>query len=281
MSLTSKIKGYFRRLTTPSKDKSYIPDDTSFGDFSVTMVNGTYVDNHCNNIVIEFIYNSDYEDIRRHAEQLLLALESTDIRVLEFRNIATKDDSNVLFYTAGTNIDYIKFIQTLLPYPVWAYNKLFKFLKRRLEELEYVAPYLKYGLDINSYDLDKYNEFVSRPLNLITLTSSNSIKVEDIVLKRFSNILTKDEDDKDLIEKLLPLFRVYVYFPNIDETELYWVNELAYKFLMDPIVHNDLIEYSESMRSNFNIPNFKNILDMNTEVIDPDSMYKDIDEVID
>ena len=98
-----------------------------------------------------------------------------------------------------------------------------------------------------------------------------------ITEKNYTPIILQGAEDEIWLENLDEDYK-------IDSTEylFLYISDLICKLNSDKEYYQDLFEmYKSSISSNFDIPEFKNIFDINfTITANDESMYEDIDEII-
>ncbi len=265
--MLSKLKGYFKRYSSPKPDKKYQPEETTYGDYDVVFISSTVFDNINNtNIIMAYTYDSDPEkdDILKEIEEFdfMLKLNRFGIKTVYYTE-------RTFVFFAGDRVQYATLINYFYHDPNYRYNKLLCLLQKIVINVDIISTLI-------GNDPSLYYQYESE---FLKLESSNPVAIQSIDI---SNIPYELQGDKYLFDIIVPLFKigyvlsdkgafVYKYDYVLDFLTKYWYGQ-------DVRYH----ELECNFKSNFNITGFKNIFDINFKVTtdNNESYYNDIDEVI-
>lgn len=260
------IKGYIKRLITPKPDKNYKPEEDIYGLYEWRIVS-LYKNNFGkSNIILELDIpiTDKYTDIDFDVSLLLNNIYLCGIRTLQynFNNI-----NCILF--AGSVEQYVSVLtvkNTLLNADV---NRIFRSFINILRDIDIMHNMIDNALD---------NEYIKKSsypyeVDISEITCSNPISIQQINNEALNPKILKT----DYMESLIYLLMINIY--NEKECNSYYISDLVNKLQYDD--QEQISGLKEYMYSNFNIPGFKNIFDINFKVTDDDeSVYDDIDEII-
>lgn len=267
--MLSKLKGYFKRYSTPRPDKKYQPEETTYGDYDVLFISSTVFDNIVNtNIIMAYTYdnNPDKDDILKEVEEFEFMLKENRFGI---KTVRYKGRPFVFF--AGDRIQYTTLINYYYYNPDYRYNKLLCLLQKIVINLDITATFIG-----NKPSL--YHQYESEVLKLET---SNPVAIQSIDI---SNIPIELQEKNYLFDIIISLFKIgYVLYDKEQGEYTYkydYVLDFLNKFWYSEDTRYQDLEYN--FKSNFNITGFKNIFDINFKVTtdNNESYYNDIDEVI-
>lgn len=264
----SKLKGYFKRYSTPRPDKNYKPKETTYGDYDVMFISSTVFDNTANNnIIMVYTYdkNPEKDDILKEVEEFEFMLKENRFGMKTVYN----NERPFIFFT-GDRIQYATVINYYYNDPDYRYNKLLCLLRKIVINLDITSTLI-------GGEPSLYYQYESE---LLELTPSNPVAIQSI---NVSNIPYELQDNKYLYDNIVSLLKIgYLIHNEYDE---YYHN---YDYILDFLTkfyyckNKDFEELKLNFKSNFNIKGFKNIFDINFKVTtdNEESYYEDIDEVI-
>lgn len=264
--MLNTLKGYIKRLTTPKPDKTYQPAKEIYNIYEWRIIS-LYKDNFGNsNIILELDtqISDKYTDIDFDISVLLKNMYLCGIRVLEYK---FKDTSSILI--AGSVEQYISVLtvkNTLLNADM---NRVYRSFINKLRDIDIMHNKIDYVLG-NEYLQKSYYPYETE---ITELTCTNPIIIQYIDTENLYSEILKT----DYMELMIYLMVISIYGEKTCKS--YYISDLA-----NIISYDDTEIFSalkESMYANFNIPGFKNVFDINFKVTnDDESMYDDIDEVI-
>lgn len=268
----AKIKGYIRRLRTPKKETQYESKQTTFGEINASFVDAITIcnlDKDSSNIIIEVSYSNNMEDSLSCYKEFINMISPLGIR---FINIDIKEKG--FLYLSGSVEDYDILIGSFNQDPEKSDNKIFRKLCVLLRKIDTVS---KETSVLTTDGVTSYNSTV------VKLTKTNPVFVQSID----TYWIDKDVLDANIniFDKLKSMINIYIYDPISDHIYAYSVLDFIYCYSTGRF-DEDLKEYINTLRykyeSNFTIPGYKNIFDINFLVTDRDSSSNyDIDEPLD
>lgn len=268
----AKIKGYIRRLRTPKKETQYESKQTTFGEINASFVDAITIcnlDKDSSNIIIEVSYSNDMEDSLSCYKEFINMISPLGIR---FINIDIKEKG--FLYLSGSVEDYDILIGSFIQDPEKSDNKIFRKLCVLLRKIDIVSEETSV---LTTDGVTSYNSTV------IKLTKTNPVFVQSID----TYWIDKDVLDANIniFDKLKSMINIYIYDSISDYIYAYSVLDFIYCYSTGRF-DEDLKEYINTLRykyeSNFTIPGYKNIFDINFLVTDRDSSSNyDIDEPLD
>lgn len=270
----SKLKGYLRRLSTPKKETNYQPKETSYGDIKVSYVGSVKVNNsliHDSSIILQISYERNMQDADKDREQFLEMVSTTELSTC----IIDIDKLNRRFlYIAGPICRYDRLCEYgyMLNY---SDNKTLMKVMSILEKIDIMAE--------SSTFKDKSKGKYTFPYtsDVINLTPENPVYVQCIDTYWI---------DKDIIDSGMNIFdylkdilmvaillknQNYVILDTVHDFVKQYQTKTFQKYILDYID-----EYKEDFASNFTIPGYKNIFDINFLVTNYNEDVDDIDELL-
>lgn len=265
----AKLKGYIRRFSTPKKETNYEPKQTTFGEIDVSFVNAVKIynlDNDSSNIIIGVSYSNDMEDSLACYHEFIGMISPIGIR---FVNINIKNQG--FLYLSGSVEDYDILIGLFNKDPEKSDNKIFRKLCVLLRKIDIVSE------ETNVLTTDGVTSYEA---TRITLTKTDPVFVQNIdTYWVHSDVLNANID---IFDKLKSMIKVYIYNPTTEEIYEYNVLDFVYYYNTGRFYDSEK-EYIDTLKdayvSNFTIPGYKNIFDINFLVTDLSSSSDyDIDE---
>lgn len=264
------IKGYMKRLRGIKKDKKFISPGTSYGEFGISYIDGVVINDDDSNIILEIYYSYNETNIIQDATTLLNLLSS-----LGFHFISKPIDEENHIFISGNIEKYALLVNYYFINPDYTYNKLLRGMYNLLNKIDATAPYMILE-DINDVSDD---HIYSYKVERIHTTNNNPIYVQNIDIELISDLIKSYGND--ILEDIISLMIVYIDDENLEQQSFY-ILDFLYNYYTNEYMTDIYNKYKDSYYSNFNISEFKNIFDINFKVtIDDDSMYDDIDEIID
>lgn len=268
----AKIKGYIRRLRTPKKETQYESKQTTFGEINASFIDAVTIcnmDEDSSNIIIGVSYPNNMEDSLSCYKEFINMISPLGIR---FINIDIKEKG--FLYLSGSVEDYDILIGSFNQDPEKSDNKIFRKLCVLLRKIDIVSE------ETSVLTTDRVTSYNS---TAVKLTKTDPVFVQSID----TYWIDKDVLDANIniFDKLKSMINVYIYDPISDYIYAYSVLDFIYCYSTGRF-DEDLKEYINTLRykyeSNFAIPGYKNIFDINFLVTDLDSSSKyDIDEPLD
>ena len=150
---------------------------------------------------------------------------------------------------------------------------IFNYIKNILTKIDRIR------LVLNSNEIDNCSYFI----NQSNTSSTNPVDVQFIDTYYVSSDIITNKIN--IIEELLPLTIMGITYSNIpgEYTSIaMYVSDFVFKFNYDLLEDKEsILNLDKLYHSNFDIPGYKNLFDINLRVIESnDSYYKDIDEVL-
>lgn len=265
----SKLKGYFRRLNTPKKEENFKPEPTSYGEVNVWHVSSVVVDNETdelNNIILQISYDKTMSDSTDDAMNFNTMISSVGIRSALVGDI----DNTVYLFIAGSNSCFGMLLSKYLNDPVYSNNRIFKKVIFMLGKIDIMK-------DISIFKDESQLDYYPYESSFVRLSESKPVYVQCVDTYFVSNKLL--EAGIDVLDILNTLYIVAVY---ADQNILF---DYAYDFITkynleeyNPHVLEIIDKYKKDFESNFYIPGYKNIFDINTSVTNQEAMSKYLDE---
>lgn len=267
--MLNKLRGYFKRYSTPKPDKNYQSKESTYGDYDLLFISSTVFNDIQNtNIIMAYTYdkNSEKDDIIKEVEEFELMLKEN-----RFGMKTVYDKQRPFVFFAGDRVQYATMINYYYNDPDYRYNKLLCLLRKNV-----------INLDITSILVDNepslYYQYESEVLKL---EPTNPVIVQTIDI---SNIPYELQNNKYLFDSLISLIKLG-YILHLNE---YGEYHCSYDYVLDFLTKfyysrdKDFKDLKNNFKSNFNITGFKNIFDINFKVTtdNDESYYEDIDEVI-
>lgn len=270
MKLISKLKGYYRRLTTMKKDKKYKPELNTYGDISVEFIDSIMINeaSYSSNTVIALHYNDQSDSINDLNDLKNLIIQS-DLRVLDLK-------FDFVAYVYGQSPSYATFLFNNENQK--SYNKFFSLLYNLCTEIDIIDETLQYVKDpeANAYYTKKYYPYETESIDLST---SMPIYVQDVTAKLPENIRSKCKGINALF--------MYNYNGQYNYTYMKYVSDLKVSSILQSKDGDDLLKYeapewTKQYASNLTIYDGTNILEDNLLITNNDdqALYDDIDEII-
>lgn len=268
----AKIKGYIRRLRTPKKETQYESKQTTFGEINASFVDAVTIynmDEDSSNIIIGVSYPNNMEDSLSCYKEFINMISPLGVR---FINIDIEEKG--FLYLSGSVEDYDILIGSFNQDPEKSDNKIFRKVCSLLRKIDIVS---------SDTSVLPPNNIASYNSTSVELTKTDPVFVQSID----TYWIDKDVLDANIniFDKLKSMINVYIYDLISDNIYAYSVLDFIYCYSTGRF-DEDLKEYINTLRdkyeSNFAIPGYKNIFDINFLVTDLDSSSKyDIDEPLD
>ena len=263
-----KIKGYFKRLSTPKKEKDFEPEPTSYGEINVWHINSMVINKYeeLNNIILQISYDKSMNDTTEDAMNFNIMISSVGIRSALVGDIG---DTTYLFI-AGSNSKFGMFLNKYMNDPVYSNNRIFKKVVSTLGKIDIMK-------DISIFSNEPELDYYPYESAIVAISESRPVYVQCIDTYFVSQQLF--EAGLDLLGILNTLYIVAIY---IDQNILF---EYVYDFVTNYNLrnYNDRVlehvdTYKTYFESNFCVPGYKNILDINTSITDQEAISKYMDE---
>ena len=267
--MIKKIKGYIKRLLSPSPEENFKSKDNSFGEFEFDLVSSTIFEDYYNNLLIQMTHYGDrkYEDFDKSYTELKENFQLVGIKIKEYIFL-----DRWITYISGSAEQFASFINHS-KFEFTLKDPVFTKLTNLLNNIDITTAYT-YKLGVAKFNPTP--AYLST--NVRGINRNFPIAIEEIKDK---SILDHEVIRTNYMEILLPLLHVLVYTP-YDESYVFLSIEDLVLALQCTDDYNFLYEYKESLESNFEIPGYKNLFDINLVITnDQDiSSYDDIDEII-
>ena len=267
--MLSKLKGYIRRLTTPKKDENFETKETTFGELEVSFVDSVKIEDDMfptSNIILQISYQGQMDDGVNAVNQFLEMASRVGLK----SNIIPLEETNYMFI-AGSDIYYNYLCETFANDPEYSENKILRKVISIISKIDIMGqmPYFEdYNNRIYSYDT-----------TIVTLGDSRPVFVECID----TYYIAKDLFDANInvLDKLNNLYIMGIYIPEqetiLTDTVYGFISRYRSDDYSDYIM--DMIDkYKDQYQSNFTIPGYKNIFDINFLVTDLDSSSEYVTE---
>ena len=260
MGFLSNLKGYFRRASTPKKDTTYIPEETTFGNIEVRYTHSIVLNKNLSNIILEISFSKNNEN----------AIESynkfSDM-ISEVGLIKTKYDipEKLFIYIGGSVASYKLLLDKYFFKEENAYDKILRKVYNILKEI-----------DIMNNDQDKVYPYTTE---YQTIKEVNPVYVENIDTSFLSPEVV-DDKDKDIFDYLINVLIIGLYddyCETITDTITRFISSYNNNVYYDDL-HQLIEQYKDTFYSNFEIYGYKNIFDINFRVTN--STYDDTEEII-
>ena len=272
----AKLKGYFRRLSTPKKETNYQPEETSYGNIEVSYIGSVKIEGNVlkdnTNIILQISYEKNMKDANTDRENFIEMASTSNLNMIYLDS----DELDKRFiFISGPVYKYDKLC--VYGYDVkYSNNKTLMKVMSILEKIDLMQDSSTFKEALQ----DKYTfPYTSDD---IYLTSENPVYVQCID----TYWIDKDIIDAgyDILDCLKDAFIVAILLKNqnmvmIDIIETFvksYKDKWYQQYILDYID-----EYKEAFASNFTIPGYKNIFDINFLVTSHNGEFEDIDEPLD
>ena len=262
-----KLKGYMKRLQTPKKDKNFSFQETDYGEYDVSYVSGVEI-NNISNIILEISYSKTSQSMKKDIDQFMNIVTEIGLKA---KTITVENTNHV--FIAGNIEQFLNMIISFDNTNKFNSNKVVGKVKNILTKIDRIR------LVLNSNEIDNCSYFI----NQSNTSSTNPVDVQFIDTYYVSSDIITNKIN--IIEELLPLTIMGITYSNIpgEYTSIaMYVSDFVFKFNYDLLEDKEsILNLDKLYHSNFDIPGYKNLFDINLRVIESnDSYYKDIDEVL-
>ena len=254
MKLISKIKGYWRRLTSPKKDLNFKTKETQYGEILVSPYSYIYlknIDTEYSKICIQIKYNPTQEDANSAMIEFLQLFNILQIQYI---------DQDKYIYIIGSIYDYIKLFCR------YEYlkndNKVFGLVYNLCKNINIIRDNMKW-LEQTLYS--SYN------VHITVLSKDNPVRIYNPLDDMLNSTHT------DIIPELL---YIYIYDSSWDWEEYSFINFFM-SYNNNKYFKEKIDELNKNYPTAFILPNGKNIIDMNFILNDSNASYDGVDEIID
>ena len=268
--MINTIKGWIKRLTTPKKNKTYQPEQDNYGEFEWRFISSFNVD-IINNIILELDISPSCIDTDNNVSSLIENAQLSGLRILKYTF-----ENKICIFFAGAKANYISLLSIDNSVVYISNNRILKSMISILQKIDIMH---------SSYEIDNVLPYTStyniESMYLPYLTDTKEISCTDpITIQSLPTENIYHEVLKtDYMSKFIYLMIIAIY--NEKELEKYYISDLVNLLNFSNFYQETFAYYKRTLHSNFDIPGFKNIFDINLKVTDDDeSMYDDIDEVI-
>lgn len=267
----SKLKGYFRRLSTPKKEENFEPEPTYYGEVNIWHVSSVVVDNgtgelELNNIILQISYDKTMSDSTNDAMNFNTMISSVGIRSALVGNI----DNTTYLFIAGSNSCFGMLLSKYLNDPIHSNNRIFK----KVVSILGIIDIMK---NVSIFKDEIHPDYYPYEAAFVRLSESRPVYVQYVDTYFVSNKIL--DAGIDVLDILNTLYIVAVY---VNQNILFdYVYDFITKYNLreyssDILDHID--RYKEKFESNFSIPGYKNIFDINTSITNQEAMSKYLDE---
>lgn len=272
----AKLKGYFRRLSTPKKETNYQSQETSYGTIKVSYIGSTKIEGNVlmndSNIILQISYEKGMKDAETDKEQFIEMVSTANLNTIFLES----DKLNKKFiFLAGPIYRYDKLCE--YGYDIkYSNNKMLMKTMSILEKIDIMAQSSTFKESLKN----KYNfPYTS---DIVYLTPENPVYTQCID----TYWVDKDIIDAgfDVLDIIKDICMVAILFKNQDLTMIDTVNDFVKSYqrkTYQPYILDYIDEYKEAFASNFTIPGYKNIFDINFLVTNHNGDFEDIDEPLD
>lgn len=230
-----KLKGYFKRVTTPKPNIDYKPIENNYGEFDMDYIYSIKYHDYTS-IIFELIYNKSNEDIFKEVDIFISLLS-----LCKFSILIQQADPDTALYIEGSKEKFITLMNIFFINPEYTYNKPFRKLYNLLMRLDITAPYITLRNDIEISENYSYETIEIKPkddfyiqelpnqnISILTTIIINTDKLNiactviDLLSKYYNdndmNIISLVDDHTDQIKKIIGYnFKV----TNQDDSNLY------------------------------------------------------------
>ena len=269
--MLSYLKGLFKRLSVPKKESSFKSKESDYGEYEISFVDSFQINDKYSNIILQLIYNPNHSDMKQAIYLFKLKLCICGFRLLEYPL-----HNKTIIFISGSDNQYIEYVSQSLNDTMIEDNIISRSMVSLLQKIDILK-------DKISILLDKEFKYASYITENNILTSTNPVAIQ------YPNANNIDPEilKMNYMEDFIHILAIGIYIDEdykIDSTEylFLYISDLICKLNSDKEYYQDLFEmYKSSILSNFDIPEFKNIFDINfTITTNDESMYEDIDEII-
>lgn len=266
--MINTIKGWVKRLSTPRKEKTYIPDQDNYGEYEWRYISSFNIST-INNIILELDITSSYDDTSNDTSILLRYAPLVGLRILTY-----KFPNRTCIFLSGSCINYTSLLSLQDTELSIDTNRIVRSLITLLQKIDIMYYYIQnlFPDMVNDIDPD-YLPYITRNK---TITANDPISIQDIPTDNIYPEVLKT----DYMNKFIYITKIIIY--NEKELLPYYISDIVNILNFSEYAENYMINgMKDSLYSNFNISGFKNIFDINLKVTnDGESMYNDIDEPI-
>lgn len=231
-----RLKGYFKRVTTPKPDINYKPMDTFYGEFDIVFIYAIKYHDYTS-IIIRINYDESNEDIMKEINTFKELLD-----IMSFSVLRQRADPGTALYIEGSKDKFITMINIFFINPKYTYNKIMRKLYNLLMRLDITSPYIILRNDLDSsehnysyetIEIKPQKEFYIQPmpdqsLNMLTTIIINTDKLNiacnifELISRYYNdndmNIISIVDDHYDEIKNIIGYnFKV----TNQDNSDLY------------------------------------------------------------
>lgn len=272
----TKLKGYIRRFTTPKKETDYQPQETSYGEIKVSYIGSVKMEGNVflrdSNIILQISYEKGMQDAESDKEQFIEMVSTSNLSTVFLES----DTLNKKFiFLAGPIYNYDRLCE--YGYDIkYSNNKMLMKTMSILEKIDIMAQSSTFKEQLK----DKYNfPYTS---DIVYLTSENPVYVQCID----TYWVDKDIIDAgyDILDIMKEIVIVAIFLRNQDITMVDSISNFVKSYqrkTYQSYIIDYIDEYKEAFSSNFTIPGYKNIFDINFLVTNHNGDFEDIDEPLD
>ena len=261
MKIIAKLKGYKRRLSTIKKDKDYKPVETTYGEYTVSLVSGYNVqikDKIHSGIIFLIEYDSKDFDVQKDTSEILNL-----ISLIHGEYICTFEESTLLNFIS-LNSNQCKEIADLYNNnPQYNGNKVLRNLITEFTKIDIIDREISFTQEKDVYPYE---------ISLVKLTKDKPVYIQ----KFFDEYHFK-------MEGIYNILNIFVLADEIMFADT--IYEFIKEYSKDSIFHDIIDKIFQSKPKYFEIPDFKNIFDINFIIINENrreySYVEDVDEIID
>ena len=264
-----QLKGLLKRYTTPKPKKDYTPEDDYYGKYEWKVISLYKNEFGDSNIILELDYDSKSElkNMHLHLEFLVDNLNKVGLRTLHY---SFKDTDCIVI--AGSITQYISILtidNLLLNLDT---NRVYRSFINILCDIDIMHPMIDNVT--KQFGIYTQTDYYPYETTITKLNSNNPITIQSLITENIYNEIL----DTDYMESFIYLMVISVCEKDF---HIWYISDLVNILNFNDDIREQFKSWKESMYYNFNIPGFKNIFDINLKVTDDDeSMYDDIDEVI-
>lgn len=261
MKFLAKLKGYKRRLSTIKKDKDYQAPVTDYGEYNVDLVSGynVQVKGEIHSGVI-FLIEFDYKNYDVQKDTLgIINLVSQ----INGNYINTYDDSTSLNFISLTSSQCKDLADIYNKDPQYNGNKVLRNLITEFTKVDIVDRQLSFTQEKSIYPYE---------ISLVKLTKDKPVYIQ----KFFDEYHFK-------MDSIYIILNIFIQADEIMFADT--IFEFVRDYSKESLFHDVVERLYESKPKLFEIPEFKNIFDINLLLINENrrdySFVEDVDEVID